>query len=126
MLCEHVVGPGFEPFQYLSICMLDLPIALRMSNRGEAELDTEVLAVVPKQGTCELGAIIGDDSVRDTEATCDTADELKCCVLGNLDNWDHLRPLGELVDGDVEVLIAPDCSGEWTQDVQPPDREGPR
>ena len=69
---------------------------------------------------------IGDDSVWDAEATCDTADELKRRVLRNLDDWNCLRPLGELVDGDVEVLIAPDCSGEWTQDVQPPDHEGPR
>ena len=67
-----------------------------MSDRGEAKLDAEVLIVVP-----ELGAIVGDDSVRDAKATCDTTDELDCRVLGNLDNWDRLRPLGELVDGDV-------------------------
>ena len=69
MLCEHVVGPGFGPLQYLRVGVLDLPIAPRMSDRGEAELDAEVFAVVPKQGTCELSAIVGDDPVRDTKAT---------------------------------------------------------
>ena len=57
MLSEHVIGPGFEALQYLSICTLDLPVAPRMSNRGETKLDAEVLAVVPEQGTCELSAI---------------------------------------------------------------------
>jgi hypothetical protein len=37
----------------------------------------------------------------------------------------HLRPLGKLVDVDVEVAIAPLRSREWTQDVQPPNSEGP-
>ena len=38
----------------------------------------------------------------------------------------HLCPLGELVDGDVEVAVAPGRSREWTQNIQPPDREWPR
>ena len=125
MLGEHVIGPGFEALQYLRVGALDLPVTPRMSDGGEAELDAEVFAVVPEQGTRELGAIVGDDPIRDTEATGDVADKLERHVLGHLDDWDCLRPLGELVDGDVEVLIAPDCSWEWTQNVQPPDREMP-
>ena len=38
----------------------------------------------------------------------------------------HLCPFGELVDGDVEVAVAPRRSRERAQDVQPPDRERPR
>ena len=37
----------------------------------------------------------------------------------------NLRPFGELVDGDVEVAVAPAGAWEGSQDVQPPDREGP-
>jgi hypothetical protein len=37
----------------------------------------------------------------------------------------HLCPLGELIDGDVEVAIAPLHSREWSQDVQPPNNKGP-
>src|SRR5664279_2217128 len=38
----------------------------------------------------------------------------------------HLRPLGKLVDGDVEVAVAPERARERSQNVQPPDRERPR
>src|SRR5664279_4343866 len=38
----------------------------------------------------------------------------------------HLRPLGKLVDGDVEVAVDPERARERSQDVQPPDREWPR
>src|SRR5664279_3875370 len=38
----------------------------------------------------------------------------------------HLRPLGKLVDGDVEVAVAPERARERSQNVQPPDREWPR
>jgi hypothetical protein len=37
----------------------------------------------------------------------------------------HLLPLGELVDGYVEVVVAPERTRERSQDVQPPDCEGP-
>ena len=37
----------------------------------------------------------------------------------------HLRPLGEVVDGDVEVAVAPARSRERSQKVQPPHRERP-
>ena len=44
--------------------------------------------------------------------------------------WDgaddfYLRPLGELVDGDVEVAVPPWRSRKRPQDVQPPNREWP-
>ena len=38
----------------------------------------------------------------------------------------YLRPLGELVDGDVEVAVAPRRSRERAKDIQPLDREWPR
>ena len=37
----------------------------------------------------------------------------------------HFRPLGELVDGDIEVAVAPECLWERSQEIQPPDRERP-
>jgi hypothetical protein len=52
-------------------------------------------------------------------------DELDGRPGRNGTHWFHLRPLGELVDGDVEVAIDPLSSREWTQDVQPPNSKGP-
>ena len=53
-------------------------------------------------------------------------DELDCGASWDGADGFHLRPLGELVDGDVEVAVAPRRSRERAQDVQPPDRERPR
>src|SRR4051812_46170376 len=51
--------------------------------------------------------------------------------LDRITSWDgangfHLCPLGELVDSDIEVAVAPWHSREGAQDIQPPDRERPR
>ena len=42
-----------------------------------------------------------------------------------LADWLHFRPLGEFVDGDVEVLVSSGSTGERSQDVHSPDRKGP-
>jgi hypothetical protein len=52
-------------------------------------------------------------------------DELDCGPGWNGAHQLHLHPLGELVDGDVEVAVAPLRSREWTEDVQPPDSKRP-
>ena len=74
----------------------------------------------------ELRAVVGDDAVGDPETAHEALDELDRGT-----GWDgaddfHFRPLGELVDGDVEVAVAPRRSRERAQDVQPLDREWPR
>jgi hypothetical protein len=67
MLFEIVVGANLEPPEYLSISPLYLAIASGVCHRSEAELDTDVLAVFLKVPAPELGPIVGDDSVRDSE-----------------------------------------------------------
>jgi hypothetical protein len=52
-------------------------------------------------------------------------DELDCGPGRDGAHRLHLQPLGKLVDGDVEVAVAPLHSREWTQDVQPPNSKGP-
>ena len=70
-----------------------------------------------------MRTVVGDDAVWHPEPAHDALDE-----LDGRSNWDgvngfYLRPFGELVDGDVEVSVAPWRSREQSQDVQPPDRE---
>ena len=64
--------------------------------------------------------------IRDSEPAHEALDELDRRAGRDGTNWLHLFPLGELVDGDVEVAVAPGQSREGTQDVQPPDRKWPR
>jgi hypothetical protein len=43
-----------------------LPIAPRISDRGEADLDADRCAVLPEQPVGELATVVGDDVVRYT------------------------------------------------------------
>jgi hypothetical protein len=67
MLFKIVVGANLEPPECLSISSLYLAIASGMCHRSEAELDADVLAVLLKVPALELGPIVGDDSVQDSE-----------------------------------------------------------
>ena len=55
----------------------------------------------------ELRAIVGDDAVMDPKPAHDALDELDGRASRDGADGFHLRPLGELVDGDIEVAVAP-------------------
>jgi hypothetical protein len=79
----------------------------------------------PEQPVSELATIVGDYAVRHTKAAHQPTAELDGRPGRNCVHRFHLRPFGELVDCNVVVVIAPFHSREWTQDVQPPNSEGP-
>jgi hypothetical protein len=81
-----------------------LPIAFWMSWRGIANLDAKIFAVPLEGTTSKLGPIVGDDPVWDLESAYDGLDELHCRLLVDFDHWGCFRPLGELVDGDIEEM----------------------
>ena len=62
---------------------------------------------------------MGDDAIRDSESAHEAHDELDRRAGWNGADGLHLRPLGELVDGDVEVAVGPGRSRERAQDIQP-------
>jgi hypothetical protein len=97
-----------------------MSITLWMSNRRIADLDTKILTVSLERTASELGPVVGDDPVRDPKPTDNRLDELDCGLLVDLDHRGCFRPLGELVDGDVQISESSDDPGECTQDVQPP------
>jgi hypothetical protein len=84
-----------------------------------ADLDAKILAVSLKGATGELGPVVGDDPIQDPKPADDGLDKFDCGLLIDLDHRGCFRPLGELVDGDVQIPESSDGYGEWTQDVQP-------
>jgi hypothetical protein len=83
-------------------------------------LDAKILIVSLEHAAGELGPVVGDDPVQDSKPIDDGLDELECGLLFDLDHRGCFRPLGELVNGVVQILKSFDGLGEWTQDVQPP------
>ena len=106
-------GPGFEAFQDLCVGMFGLAVTPGVCHRSVAYLRSKVSTIHFEEIAGELRTIVGDDAVRDPKPANEAFDELDRGA-----GWDgadgfHLCPLGELVDGDVEVAVAPRRSREW-------------
>jgi hypothetical protein len=119
MLLQVVISAGLMAFEDFSVGSLDQPITLWMSNRCIVDLDATILAVNLEHAVGELEPTVGDDHVRDSKPTDDGLDKLDCRLLVDLDHRGCFWPLGEHVDGDVQIPESSDGPGEWTQDVQP-------
>ena len=101
-----------RPFRTSALALFSLAIAPRMRHRSIAYMCSKVSIVCFEEIAGELRTIVSDDAIRDPEPAHEALDELDCRT-----NWDgadgfHLHPLGELVDGDVEVKVAPRRSRE--------------
>ena len=125
MLLEFVEAPCLEALEDFSVGALGLAVAAWMSDGGIADLRAEVGTVGLEQPAGELRAIVGDDAVGYAEAANQTLDEFHRRSCRDVPDWFHFRRLGELVDGDVEVAVAPDSSWERSQDVESQDRKRP-
>jgi hypothetical protein len=119
MLLQAIIGAHLEALEDFSIGSLDLSITLWMSNRRIADLDAKILTISLEHTTGELGPVVGDDPVQDPKSADDGLDKLDCGLLVDLDHMGSFRPLGELVNGDIQISESSDSPGEWTQDVQP-------
>jgi hypothetical protein len=114
---------SLETFKDFCIGSLHLAIALWVSNGRIANFYAKIFAVPLEYATSEPGPIVSDDPVRDSKPTNDGLDKLEYRLLVDLDHRGHFRPLGEFVDGDIEIPVSSDGPGEWPQDVQPPNSE---
>jgi hypothetical protein len=75
MLFEAVVGLGLQSLEDLGIGLLNLAIATRVSLRGIAHLDPNVIAVALECLASKLSTSICDKLVRDPKVTYDGLDE---------------------------------------------------
>jgi hypothetical protein len=97
-----IIGVGLKAREYFCIGMLHLSIAFWMSNRGIENLDAKIFAVSLEGTTSKLGPVVGDGPVWDPKFAYDGLDEFHNGLLVDFDHWGCFRPLGELVDGDIE------------------------
>jgi hypothetical protein len=118
MLLQAVIGARLVALEVFSIGFLGLSIT---HSRFGCQDPHSIL----KRRYCELGPVVGDDPIRDPKPADDGLDKFDCGLLIDLDHRGCFRPLGELVDGDVQIPESSDGYGEWTQDVQPPHGKQP-
>jgi hypothetical protein len=105
--------------------MLYLPIRHGMSYGGPVHPDVVILAEVQEFSAGELGAVVGDDGVRDPEVMDDVGEERHRLLGPDAVQRSDLDPLGEFVDGDQQVRVAPGRLLQRADEVQIPHSEGP-
>ena len=96
-----------------------------MSHGGPVHPDVVILAEVQEFSAGELGAVVGDDGVRDPEAMDDVGEERHRLLGPDAGQGSDLDPLGEFVDGDQQVRVAPGRLLQGTDEVQTPYSKGP-
>jgi hypothetical protein len=77
-----------------------LPIRHGVSHGGPVHPDAVILAEVQELSASELGAVVGDDGVREPKAMDDVGEECHRLFGPDVVQGSDLDPLGEFVDGD--------------------------
>jgi hypothetical protein len=120
MPLQAIIGASLETLKDFCVGSLHLAIALWVSNEGIADFYAKIFTVPLECTAGELGLVASDDPVRDPKPA---DDELDYGLLIDLDHMGRFRPLGEFVDGNIEIPVPSDGPGKCPQDVQPPSSE---
>ena len=96
---EALENSRLQSLQEHAICSLHLSVGPRVADRGPVHADVVLIAEADKFFAGELGAVVGDDGVRDPEAVDDVGEELDYFLSADPSDGPGLDPLGELVDG---------------------------
>jgi hypothetical protein len=123
MLFQAIIGASLEALKDFCVGSLHLAIALWVSNGDIADFYSKIFTVPLECAAVELGPVVSDDPVQHSKPTDDGLDKLDRGLLIDLDLRSSFRPLGEFVDGDIEIPLPSDGTGKWPQDVQPPNSE---
>jgi hypothetical protein len=83
-------------------------------------MDVVAFAEVQELLPSELRAIVDDDGVWDPKAMDDICEERHRLLGPDAGQGSDLNPLGKFVDGDQQVLEAPGCLLQGTDEVQTP------
>jgi hypothetical protein len=123
MLFQAIISVSLKTLKDFFVGSLHLAIALWVSNGRIAIFNATIFTVLLECAASELGPVVKDDPVWDSKPADDGLDELDCILLIDLDHRGRFRPLGEFVDGDIEIPVPSNGPGKWPQDVQLPNSE---
>src|SRR6185295_10424384 len=104
----HLVeDPWLQSLEDHAIGTLHLPIRLWV--RHSRPVHAYMVAIAERQEFLarELGAVVGDDRIRDPEPEDNVSKEQNSLLGSNLANGSSLDPFGELVDCHQQVGVAP-------------------
>ena len=81
-----------DAITYEAVGLFDLTIGLRVSDSREADIDSSVLAKLHEFSRSEVGAIVGDDAVRNPESACNHLEEVdNCSSAGVRDRYSSIH-----------------------------------
>src|SRR6185312_626332 len=109
-----------------AIGTLHLPVRLWVCHSRPVHTYVEAVAERQEFLACELGAVVGDDRIRDPEPKDDVGEEQNRLLGFDLADVSSLDPLGEFVDRHQQVGEAPGRLLQWTDEVQSPHGKRPR
>ena len=94
-----------DAITYETIGLFDLSVCLRVSNGCKADVDSSILAELHELPRGEVGAIIGDDAVRDSEPARNHLEEVDSCSGSLACDWYCFNPLSKFVDCDEQMCV---------------------
>ena len=103
----------------------DLTVGSRMGNGDIFDGDAMVFAEIPEVMAGKCSSEVCDDAVWETKFVDDVFEELDCFLCSSRDERFILDPLGELINGDINVPETTWCWLERPNHVQSPAHKGP-
>jgi hypothetical protein len=82
-------------------------------------MDVMVIVEFQEPFAGELGAVVRDEAVGNPKAMDDVGEEQRGLLRFDIGNGTGLDPLGKLVNGDEQVVEAPSCSLQGSDQVEP-------
>ena len=94
-----------DAITYETIGFFNLAVCLRVSNGCKADVDPSFLAELHELSRSEVGAIIGDDAMRDPEPARNHLEEVDSCSGSLACDWYCFDPLSKFVDCDEQMCV---------------------
>ena len=128
MRVRFLEGPhqsGFNAAHDKTICTFDLAVGLWVIDRGIVEPDAQISTPGFHLIGCEIGAVVGDDGVRNTITVHNTGYKVYHWPGFGHFNWFGLYPLGELIHHDQHIFFLMASSFKGSDHIESLDRKRP-